>query len=195
MFKIIPCVAGCGSAAITGSNLCFKHQANPELECRRIVEYIMNNTRIENLCVEGMNFNDVDFSERRFYGCNFRNTTFLNCKLTGIDLMMSFFDFSNFSNCDLSKSDIQFSSFAGAVFHDCKFEDCELVHLNFEGITAGKTSFSNSNLYNSRFINSELADSKFINCNLKRVFFADARIGDCNFKSSNTAEAVYEGEM
>jgi len=194
MFVINPCAAGCGRLAITGGNLCFIHQAKPEEETQRICAYINQNKTINDLCVAGMRFENVDFSNHKFDGCNFRDTFFIKCNLSGSGIMTSFFDFAEFKECDFSKSDIQFTSFAGGRFNKCAFEDCEIISVNYEGATVAESSFNNSNLYNSRFISADLENTTFINCNLKRVYFISAKRNEKLFKASNTAEALFEPE-
>jgi uncharacterized protein YjbI with pentapeptide repeats len=192
MFTVTPCAAGCGRPAILGSNICFVHSANPELETLRITEYITERNVIKDLNAPGMYFESIDFSDRHFYGCNFREASFSMCVFSGSVMRMSFFDFADFKNCDFSKSDIQFLSFGGARFRDCTFEGSELVHINFGGASLYETTFNNSNLYNSRFINADIERSDFIDCNLKKTYFIGARQEGVSFKSSNTAEAVFE---
>lgn len=192
MFTLSLCAAGCGQAAITGSNLCFAHQGNPELETIRIADYITEHKIIADLNAQMIHFENIDFSRCQFDGCNFKQARFSMCVFTGTKMRMSFFDFADFSSCDFSKSDLQFLSFAGSRIHNCTFEGSELLHLNFLGTSIFETTFDNSNLYNSRFINSTIMRSDFINCNLKRVNFHGSRREEINFKSSNTAEALFE---
>ncbi|MCL2270594.1 MAG: pentapeptide repeat-containing protein [Treponema sp.] len=194
VFAINPCAAGCGRPAINGSNICFLHQANQEQETQRIVASITESSTVKDMCVIGMRFTDVDFSNRRYYGCNFREAVFSKCLFTGSLMRMCFFDFAEFTDCDFSKSDLQFLSFAGARISNSLFEESELVHANFLGAAVSGTSFNHSNLYNSRFINAQLEKSEFVNCNLKRVYFINASQKDTNFKASNTAEAIHEME-
>jgi uncharacterized protein YjbI with pentapeptide repeats len=194
MFIINPCAAGCGRPSITGSSLCFIHQANPEQEYRRVCAYIEENKLIKDMNVSGIRFENIDFSNRHFYGCNFRDTTYVRCVFSNVKIRMSFFDFSDFSNCDFARSNIQFLSFAGANFRNCNFEESEIVHANFGGATVIDTSFNNSNLYNSRFISADLNKAAFINCNLKRVNFINSKQNDILFKLSNTAESVFNME-
>jgi len=194
MFTNKPCAAGCGRPAITGYNLCFVHLANPEREYLRICSYIEENNIIRDLTVSGMQFEDTDFSNHHFYGCNFKDTSFNKCNFSGMKIRMSFFDFSGFIKCDFTGTDSQFISFAGSNFHNCDFSNSELIHVNFEGTTIINSAFDNSNLYNSRFISADLTNITFIDCNLKRVYFASAKQNGVVFKASNTAEAVFETE-
>ncbi|MDR2258592.1 MAG: pentapeptide repeat-containing protein, partial [Treponema sp.] len=66
MFAIIPCAAGCGRAAITGSRICAVHAANPALESERIAEYIAQRLVIKDLNAPGLHFDSIDFSRRQF---------------------------------------------------------------------------------------------------------------------------------
>ena len=194
MFKINPCAAGCGRPAITGYNLCSIHLANPEQEYRRICEFVEGNKSIKDFSISGVRFENTDFSLHNFYGCNFRDATFIHCKFSGVMVRMSFFDFASFTDCDFSKSDLQFVSFAGTRVNNCSFEDSEIVHVNFEGATIADSYFDNSNLYNSRFFSADLERTTFVNCNLKQVYYISAKQKNILFKSSNTAEAVFEME-
>ena len=194
MFTVSPCAAGCGRPAISGSNICFVHQASQKQEVDRIVAHIAENRKITDLCISGMSFNDLDSSCRNYFGCNFREAKFGRCVFSGSLIRMSFFDFTEFSDCNFSNCDIQFVSFAGSRIIDCNFEGCELVHINFLGSHIENTSFNNSNLYNSRYINTDLSNLKFVNCNLKQVNFSQSRQTNILFKSSNTAEAIFEIE-
>jgi uncharacterized protein YjbI with pentapeptide repeats len=194
MFTISPCAAGCGRPAITGSNICFIHQANPEQETRRISELIITMDIVKDLNASGMRFENIDFSRRRFYGCNFREASFSKCVLSETVMRLSLFEFATFYQCEFSKTDLQFLSFAGARIRNCSFEGSELAHVNFVGAAVSDTVFNNSDLYNSRFINADLEASGFVNCNLKRTYFISARQQAISFKASNTAEAVFELE-
>ena len=194
MFTISPCAAGCGRPAISGSNICFVHQASQEQEVSRILTYITENRKITDFCISGMSFYDLDSSCRNYSGCNFREAKFVGCKFSGSLIRMSFFDFAEFSNCNFSNCDIQFVSFAGSRIINCNFEGSELVHINFIGAYIENTSFSNSNLYNSRYINSDLKNINFENCNLKQVNYTQSRQTDVILKFSNTAEAIFETE-
>jgi uncharacterized protein YjbI with pentapeptide repeats len=191
MFTLIPCAAGCGMTAITGSRLCAAHVANKENEAARIGRYISERMVVKDLNAPGLHFESVDFSHRKFYGCNFKGATFSMCLFTESFMRMVFFDFANFYNCDFSRSDLQFLSFAGAKIRDCTFEGSELLHLNYGGAKIRDCTFNKSNLYNSRFINADMEYSDFIDCNIKKVYFIRAKQEGISFKSSNTAEAVF----
>jgi uncharacterized protein YjbI with pentapeptide repeats len=194
MFSLIPCAAGCGKSAITGSQLCAIHAASPEREGARIGEYIAKRRIIKDLNAPGLHFESVDFSHRQFFGCNFNEASFDMCLFTGSLMRMVFFDFSRFENCDFSKTDMQFLSFAGCRFVNCTFEGSELVHLNYGGSVIKGCTFNNSNLYNSRFISTDVFHTDFVNCNLKKTNFIRLKQEQVNYKSSNTAEAIFEEE-
>jgi uncharacterized protein YjbI with pentapeptide repeats len=194
MFTIIPCAAGCGRAAITGSTTCAVHAVNREGEAERIAGYIHDRKVIKDLNASGLHFESVDFSQRSFYGCNFQTASFTMCLFTGDLMRMSFFDFAAFTNCDFSKTDLQFLSFAGADLRDCTFENSELLHLNYGGAVISDCTFNNSNLYNSRFINAAIELSDFVDCNIKRTCFIRCKQEGVSFRSSNTAEAMFEME-
>jgi uncharacterized protein YjbI with pentapeptide repeats len=191
MFSLSPCAAGCGRTAITGSQLCALHVANERREAERMGQYISERMVIKDLNASGLHFASIDFSHRKFYGCNFKGATFSMCLFTESLMRMVFFDFGVFQNCDFSKSDLQFLSFAGAKIRDCTFEGSELVHLNYGGAVIRDCTFNKSNLYNSRFINADMEYSDFIDCNIKKTCFIRAKQEGISFKSSNTAEAIF----
>jgi hypothetical protein len=194
MFTMIPCAAGCGKPAITGSSLCALHSISAGAEARRIGELITGEKEIKDLSAHGLHFEGIDFSGRAFYGCNFSASTFSGCRFSGAFMRMVFFDFSTFLSCDFSKVDLQFLSFAGSAMQECGFEGSELVHVNFGGTRISDSTFNDSNLYNSRFVNAGIIRTSFKDCNLKRVNFINARQEEVSFKSSNTAEAIFEIE-
>jgi uncharacterized protein YjbI with pentapeptide repeats len=191
MFALSPCAAGCGMTAVTGSRLCAVHAADTEKEAARIGRYISERKVVKDLNAPGLRFESVDFSHRKFYGCNFRGATFSMCLFTESLMRMVFFDFASFYTCDFSHSDLQFLSFAGANIRDCTFEGSELLHLNYGGAAIRDCTFNKSNLYNSRFINADMEYTDFVDCNIKKVFFVRAKQEGISFKSSNTAEAVF----
>jgi uncharacterized protein YjbI with pentapeptide repeats len=192
MFTMVPCAAGCGRTAVTGSRLCAVHLTNPEEETNRIVLSIAGMNTIKDLCATELHFEGVNFGDRRFYGCNFTGASFTMCLFSKSVMRISFFDFAVFNDCDFSGSDLQFLSFGGAVIRNCTFENSELVHINYGGAAITDSTFNNSNLYNSRFINADIVHTDFIDCNLKRTSFIKTRQEGVSFKSSNTAEAVFE---
>jgi uncharacterized protein YjbI with pentapeptide repeats len=191
MFSITPCAAGCGRASVTGSRICAVHSANPQGESERITAFIGERKTVKDLNAPGLHFDSIDFSRRRFFGCNFKGASFSMCLFTESVMRMNFFDFTVFHDCDFSRSDIQFLSFAGSTVRNCTFEGSELVNINFGGAVLSDCTFNNSDLYNSRFIGADIELCDFVNCNLKRTYFIGTRQEGVSFKSSNTAEAVF----
>jgi uncharacterized protein YjbI with pentapeptide repeats len=114
MFTISPCAAGCGRSAISGSNICFVHQANQEQEIKRIENYIAGEKTIKDLNAAGIRFTEVDFSGRRFFGCNFKEASFSKCIFSDTVMRMCFFFFFYFFECDFFAMDLQFLFFFGA---------------------------------------------------------------------------------
>jgi uncharacterized protein YjbI with pentapeptide repeats len=194
MFVVTPCAAGCGRPAISGSNTCAIHAANSALEVERIGSYIASQEIIKDLSACGLHFEGMDFSHRKFYGCNFSGASFSMCLFTETRMRMLFFDFSTFKNCDFSNSDLEFISFAGSSISDCTFENSNLLHINYGGSVIMETTFNRSNLYNSRFINADIARSDFEDCNLARTFFIKARQEGVSFKASDIEKAIFEIE-
>jgi uncharacterized protein YjbI with pentapeptide repeats len=192
MFVITPCAAGCGRPAISGSNTCAIHAANPALEVERIGDYITRREQVKNISACGLHFEGMDFSKRKFYGCNFSGASFTMCLFTQTLMRMVFFDFTVFNHCDFSGSNLEFLSFGGSTLRNCTFEGSELVRINYGGSVISDSTFNNSNLYNSRFIDADITDSDFEDCNLKRAYFFKTRQERVNFKFSNTAEAIFE---
>jgi uncharacterized protein YjbI with pentapeptide repeats len=195
MFTLIPCEAGCGAPAVTGSRLCATHAADPDKEMSRLGQYISNHRTLKDFCAPVIHLASTDFSHRRYFGCNFNGASFDMCLFTASFMRMVFFDFSHFENCDFSNSDLQFVSFAGCRLRNCTFENSELVHVNYEGAVIQGCTFNKSNLYNSRFISAGISDSDFAGCNLKKTYFFNITQERVSFKSSNTAEAVFDLEL
>jgi uncharacterized protein YjbI with pentapeptide repeats len=195
MFTLVPCEAGCGAPAISGSRLCALHAADPEKETARLGQYISKHRTVKDFCAPSIHFGSTDFSHRQYFGCNFKEASFDMCLFTGSYMRMVFFDFSRFENCDFSNCDLQFVSFAGCRMRNCTFENSELLHTNYGGAVIKGCTFNSSNLYNSRFINAGISDSDFVGCNLKKTHFFNITQERVSFKSSNTAEAVFDLEL
>ncbi|MDR0382891.1 MAG: pentapeptide repeat-containing protein, partial [Spirochaetaceae bacterium] len=194
MFKNVPCVAGCGNAAVSGSDLCGLHCVDPQKEAARISENILSLNNVCDLSAGYLRFKNKDFSSKHFSGCNFTESYFESCAFNGSTFRMTFFDASVFIDCDFSNSDMEFVSFGLCVFENCKFNDSELIHLNFNGATISQCSFDHSDLYSSRFNMAKIARTTIADCNVKNVFFINCGQDDVSFKSSNTKDAFFELE-
>lgn len=179
---------------IDASAFCFEHCQNKEEIKKQIYEYIESHTKIIGLNAEGLIFENIDLTNKRFYGCNFMNCKFINLQSTGFRSRMSMFDFSIFSDCNLLQSNIQFTSFAGSTFSHTLFTGSDMIQDNFSGIQSYQSSFDDSDLYNSRFIKAKLIDTSFRNCNVKKTIFKMIEQENVMFKYSNTREAIFDDD-
>jgi uncharacterized protein YjbI with pentapeptide repeats len=201
MFTFIPCAAGCGRPAITGSNVCAVHSANTQAASARIIQYISEQKTVTDLNAQYLHFDDADFSGCRFYGCTFQNAVFFRCSFASSFMRLCFFDFAKFTKCSFEKSDLAFVSFAGADIRHSTFQSSEIQSVNYGGCTISHVVFDNSNLYNSRFIEADIADTSIIDCNIKRVYFINTGRpkgklpASVTIKSCNNAEAVFTMEQ
>ncbi len=171
---------------------CMKHSANPEKLNDDIKKYIMEHDKIVGINASNMVFDNLDFGDKKFYGCNFQRTTFSSIHGARIRMRMCMFDFSTLSEISFTESNIQFSSFAGSKMVHAIFTGSDLIQNNFNGITAYQSSFDDSDLYNSRFIKAVLINTSMINCNLKKVMFYESAREGVSFKLSNTREALID---
>lgn len=177
---------------IVGSDsFCLEH--HPDIEGFKIdlINYIKNHEKIIGLSAYGLKFENLDFSGKKFYGCNMQHCTFSNIHTENFRSRISSFDFSIFSDCNLIASNLQFVSLAGAKFSHVLFTNSDLIQNNFCGIQAYQSSFDDSDLYNSRFIRANLIDTSFQNCNIKRTNFTEIKKSNVSFKLSNTREAHF----
>ncbi|MDR1904115.1 MAG: pentapeptide repeat-containing protein [Treponema sp.] len=195
MFTFIPCAAGCGRSAITGSNICAVHSAEAEAEAKRIALYIAGEETITDLNAEGLRFDEVDFSGRRFDGCTFQNASFYRCNFSSSFMRVCFFDFANLSECNFEKSNLTFLSFAGASISNSTFRYSEICNVNYGGCVISGVVFDHSKLYNSRFIRANLEDTSIIDCDLKQVNLIKICKTNVIIKSSNTNEAIHTMEQ
>lgn len=171
---------------------CLNHIPNPGMAREMIVRFIETHDRIIGLNAAGVFFDDMDFTGKRFYGCNFEKCTFKNVHSEGFRARMTMFDLSQLDVCTLLNANIQFCSFGGAKFSHTLFTGSDLVQNNFNGVRSFQCSFDNSNLYNSRFIKSTLVNTSFRDCNIKKTMFVDSERENVSFKKSNTLEAVFD---
>jgi uncharacterized protein YjbI with pentapeptide repeats len=174
------------------SNYCLEHSQTPALVKESIYRYIQTHDKIVGLTANGITFEDIDLTNKRFYGCSFQHCTFTGLKSRGFRSRMSMFDFAVFSDCNLLESNMQFTSFAGATFSHVLFTGSDMIQDNFCGLTACQSSFDDSDLYNSRFIRAKLVDTSIRNCNIKKTIFFELDQQNVSFKMSNTHEAVFD---
>lgn len=196
---------GCNKAAVScfdengeiirGKSYCLNHLKDKDTFLSQVRNYIQTHEKIIGLSCPGLHFADMDFSEKKFYGCNFQHCIFTNVHSENFRARISSFDYAIFADCNLIKSNLQFTSFAGATFSHILFTNSDLVHNNFCGIRAAQSSFDDSDLYNSRFIRATLLDTSFRNCNIKKTCFYEIEQQNCSFKLSNTREALLSTEV
>ncbi|MDR2110706.1 MAG: hypothetical protein LBP32_05305, partial [Spirochaetaceae bacterium] len=62
MFTMVPCAAGCGRTAVTGSLACAVHVADRKKEAARLTGYILERRIVKDLNAAGLHFDSVDFS-------------------------------------------------------------------------------------------------------------------------------------
>ncbi|QTQ14413.1 pentapeptide repeat-containing protein [Treponema parvum] len=203
MFQQTPChVSSCLKAELSSfddsgniigtGGYCLDHIPDPEKAKQDILAYISAHEKIIGLNASGITFCDLDFSGKKFYGCNFQHCTFSNIKAEEMRSRMSVFDFSIFTDCNLLKSNIQFCSFGGCTFSHTLLTGSDLVQDNFCGLKAFQSSFDDTDLYNSRFIKADLIDTSFRNCNIKKTVFWEIKQENASFKLSNTREAEFD---
>ena len=175
-----------------GENFCYDHYPDKQKIIGDIYNYINQHQKIVGLNASGITFENIDLTDKRFYGCSFQNCRFINLHATKFRSRMSFFDNSIFTDCAMLESNMQFTSFGGCVFSHILFTGSDLIHDNFCGIQAYQSSFDDSDLYNSRFIRSKLVDTSFRNCNIKNTMFFNLEQQNLLFKSSNMREALFD---
>ena len=174
---------------------CHEHIHDKEKIKETIYNYINSHSKIVGLNAAGITFENIDLTDKKFYGCNFMHCKFINLHSTGFRSRMSMFDFSIFSDCNLLQSNIQFTSFAGSTFSHTLFTGSDMIQDNFCGIQSYQSSFDDSDLYNSRFAKAKLIDTSFRNCNVKKTVFRYIEMQNVLFKYSNTREAIFDDEQ
>ena len=179
------------SQILQTAGFCLEHDPHAEETVNAIFTYIQNNNKIIGINMSGVRFENIDFTDKKFYGCNLQKCSFINVHSEFCRMRMSMLDFSIFGDCNMLNSNMQFTSFAGCSFSHVLWTNSDLVHNNFSGIIAQQSSFDDSDLYNSRFIRAKLINTSIRNCNIKKTFFYDAVFDNVSFKQSNTREAVF----
>jgi uncharacterized protein YjbI with pentapeptide repeats len=202
MFTMNNCeYPSCRKAALTyfdgdkqiqpGNGYCLEHCQNLQEAQEEICKYVDSHEKIVGLCATEIHFENMDLTNKKFYGCNFQHCTFSNIHSEGLRIRMSFFDFAIFSDCNLIASNIMFTSMGGCIFSHALITNSDLIQNNFCGISAYQSSFDDSDLYNSRFMVTKLINTSFRNCNLKGVNFTKMEQENVSFKMSNTREAIF----
>lgn len=172
-------------------NYCLAHSPHPHKAKETIYEYIRTHDTIVGLNASGIPFRDIDFSGKKFYGCNFSKCTFDTIHSKNYVAAISMFDFATFTDCAFTESTIRFSSFAGCIFSHALFTGSTMVQNNFNGIKSFESSFDDCDLHHSRFILSQLTNTSFQNCNVKQTYFLESKYEAVSFKYSNTREAIF----
>lgn len=193
---------GCDKMALTvfnyygeiaeGKNFCLEHSPNPEKAKEEIYNYINQHQKIVGLNASGITFEDIDLTDKRFYGCNFQHCKFVNLQSTKFRSRMSMFDYSVFADCNMLECNMQFTSFGGCIFSHILFTGSNIIHDNFCGAQAYQSSFDDSDLYNSRFVHAKLVDTSFRNCNIKNTMFVNVEKQNVLFNLSNLREAILD---
>lgn len=203
MFSYQTCSAdGCKGLAVSGfgedgallenGRFCFAHVPDQKKTKKEIFDYIKSHDKIIGLNANGLVFENIDLSNKAFYGCSFSHCRFHGLKTTGIRSRISTFEFSTFSDCNLLECNIHFTSFAGAKFSHVLLTGSDMIQDNFCGIESYQSSFDDSDLYNSRFMNGILIDTSFRNCNIKGAMFFKTIMKNVSFRQSNTNAAVFD---
>jgi len=205
MFTLNKClVPYCQNSALSSLNeqccltdekgYCLDHIPNPGKAKEDIYNYIKNNETIVGLNACGLILENIDFTNKKFFGCNFTHCTFINIHSENVVLKMCIFDFALFNDCNFIHSNTLFTSFSGATFSHTLFTSSDMIQNNFNGVQAYQSSFDNSDLLNSRFIKAKLVDTSFRNCNVKKTLFYKTERTNVSFKMSNTREAIFEAK-
>ena len=205
MFTLNPCMVHyCRNQAlssidsqgniINSQNYCLDHTPNPGKAKEDILNYIASHEKIIGLVACGMIFQNTDFSDKKFYGCNFSHCTFHNIHSKNSTIKMCIFDFAVFNDCTMIQNNSLFTSFSGCTFTHTLLTASDMIQNNFNGVKSFQSSFDDSDLYNSRFILSQLVDTSFRNCNLKKTDFTKTKFTNVSFKMSNTREATFDSE-
>lgn len=173
-------------------NYCLDHSPHPHKAKEAIYAYIRAHDTVVGLNASGIPFRDIDFSSKKFYGCNFSHCTFDNMHSKNCVVGMSVYDFATFTDCAVTESMIRFSSFAGCIFSHTLLTGSSLIQSNFNGIKSFESSFDDCDLHRSRFILAQLTKTSFQNCNIKQTWFLQSKRNAVSFKLSNTREAIFE---
>ena len=117
-------------------------------------------------------FEECEFNNCSFIGCNFDNTKLLNCK---------------FVDCDLSN----------IILLDCRFTDVQFVKCKAIGSDwtkiqkIQKLSFSECLLNYSNFRQLALPGIKMVKCEAKEVDFIEADLSGGNFDKTDFDQSIF----
>ena len=146
-------------------------------------DYLMQKEIIEN-----KEFNKVDFTAKKLPSIEFENCSFLNCKMSDLDLSGYTFLDCEFQGCDLSNSKLKGTSFKDVKFHDCKllgllFNNCSELLLSF--------TFVNCQMNLTSFHLLKIKGIEFIECNLTEADFSDADLTKVKFNNCDLSRAIF----
>ena len=176
----------------TERGYCIDHTPDPGRTQAEIYNYIKNHEKIIGLNACGIIFKDIDFSNKKFFGCNFSHCTFQNIKWEHSIVRISVFDFAFFNDCNFIQNNTVFSTFSCSTLTHTLFNSSDMKQCNFNGIKAFQCSFDNSDFFSSRFIKATLVNTSFRNCYLKKTIFKNSDRQNVSFQMSNTREAIFD---
>ena len=110
---------------------CLDHIPNPGKAKEDIYKYITTHDKIVGLKACGLLFENIDLTNKKFYGCNFTNCTFMNIHSSDMVLRMCILYYAIFNDCSIINSNILFSSFAGSTFSHTLLTKGDLIQNNF----------------------------------------------------------------
>lgn len=125
-----------------------------------------------NCCFTETTFTNCQFNECRFENCDlslikvgqstFRNTTFKDSKVIGVDwTMASWSKFISFSPINFTNCMVDYSTFIGLTLVKIAFKECVVKDVDFSEADLTEADFTKANLSKSRFQQTNLTRANF----------------------------------
>lgn len=134
---------------------------NTEFYRCRFMGCIFSQSDLTDNSFEDCTFEACDFSMTRIEGSGFRNASFVDSKILGVD----------FSNCN-------------KLMFSFSFCNCHLDHSTFFGTKLIKTSFDHCSLKEVDFSEANLLAASFAECDLAGVIFSNTILEKADFRTA-----------
>lgn len=160
---------------------------------------------------QGIDFENCEFKDTSFRECKLGGVRFKNAVFTNIDMSKSILSGVLFEDCYFELVNLSGNDFSGAEFINSKFINCNFDKAIMKGCVFNNSKIENSSLQdvmapeiqaeNSSFNGSSFKDAIISDANLKSITFIDSILSDaiisttkiynCNFSGSDISKAIF----
>lgn len=151
----------------------------------------------ERIVVRNCSLSGADLMEAGLDEVQFQDTTFLDCRFRGAELInakfsqCSFFDADRRTGCDFADVQLRGASFVNCNVSMSRFAGANLHAVFWQGCKASGADFEDASFTRKSGRTSVVA-GKFVDCALDYANFARTCLDDCDFTGSSLRQADFK---